>query len=598
MLPPQLDLVVHATHEAGAKVGGIGAVLDGILAEPTYNRIANRTILVGPFDPSNLTEVERLRAPSNNFEILHSTLDGVIVPSQELARAFERIELYYHVNILYGRRRFGEVEHEVLLVDPRDVVASVENAYKFLLWERFGVDSRLYESSGEFEWYLRAADPSFAALQALVGEGEIPRPPKLRAPRPGRNILIAHEWLGVPLALSALFQQPGAYRTIFYAHEVATVRPLVEDNPGHDTRFYNVMKAAHHEGLFLQDAFGDRSVFFKHALLTTVTSFDAILAVSDVIVDELHFLSHEFASRPVALVYNGIPNSHIATEERRTSIVRMQDYAATLLKIRPTWIFTHVTRLVKSKGLWRDLEVMEALDASLARRGESAVLFTLSSSIPAGRRVEDVLQWEREYGWPVLHREGNGDLIGPETEYYQSVEAFNTRAKASRVLLFNQYGWSPDRCGTRMPADMETSDIRNGSHLEFGQSIYEPFGIGQLEPLAAGAICCLSSVCGCVGFIKEAGGSNLSNVVVADYVTLPPALRDLDLAGLLRLGEPERKTVESAESASVAKRILDSLPRTPDAMHRLLEDGSALSQRMSWKTVVEYKLLPALLNMF
>ena len=39
-----------------------------------------------------------------------------------------------------------------------------------------------------------------------------------------------------------------------------------------------------------------------------------------------------------------------------------------------------------------------------------------------------------------------------------------------------------------MPADMEFLDIRRGSDLEFGQSIYEPFGIAQVEPLTYGAI--------------------------------------------------------------------------------------------------------------
>lgn len=598
MLPPELDLVIHATHEAGAKVGGIGAVLDGILGDATYNRIVNRTVLVGPFDPSNLTEAERLRAPGNGLTVLYSTLDGLCQVGQDLARALERIELYYHVNILYGKRRFGQWEHEVLLVDPRDVVYSVENAFKFLLWEHYGVDSRLYESSGEFEWYVRAAEPSLAALQALVGEGDFTRPPRIRSAPPGRAVMIAHEWLGVPLALSSIFHQPAAYRTVFYAHEVATVRPLVEDNPGHDTRFYNVMAAARREGLYLQDVFGDRIKFFKHALLTTVTGFDAVLAVSDVIVEELQFLSQEFASRAIALVYNGVPSKQVAPDERLASVQRMRDYAGILLDSRPTWVFTHVTRLVKSKGLWRDLEVMQALDSALSERGESAVLFTLSSAIPAGRRVEDVIRWEEEYGWPVSHHEGNGDLIGPEVDYYKDIEEFNGSAKACRILLFNQYGWSPERCGTRMPSGMQPTDIRIGTHLEFGQSVYEPFGIGQLEPLPAGAICCLSSICGCVGFLKEARGSRDENIVVADYVTLPPALRDLDLSGLVHLGEAERRSVEAAESRLVAEKILERLPRTSDAAARLSQDGYSLARRMSWETVVQDRLLPTLLNLF
>jgi hypothetical protein len=598
MLSPELDLVVHATHEAGAKVGGIGAVLEGILADATYNRIVNRTILVGPFDPSNLTELERINTLSNGFQTIYSTLDGVSQIGEDLARAFERIELYYHVNILYGKRRFGAAQHEVLLIDPRDVVVSVENAFKFHLWEHFGIDSRLYESSGEYESFVRAAEPSFAALQALVGDGDYPRPPRLRASRGGRMVLLSHEWLGVPLALSAFFHQPGAYRTFFYAHEVATVRPLVEDNLGHDTRFYNVMKAARSRGLFLEDVFGDRSAFFKHALLTAAPEFNGILAVSDLIVEEMHFLSQRFTLRPISLVYNGIPSPQVSLDERSESLARMKEYGATLTGTHPTWVFTHVTRLVRSKGLWRDLKVMEELDGSLAARGETAMLFTLSSTVPAGRREQDVLRWEKEYGWPVTHHEGNGDLIGPEADYYRSIQDFNGRAKASRIVLFNQYGWTPDRCGTRMPTGMQPMDIRYGTHLEFGQSIYEPFGIGQLEPLAAGALCCLSSVCGCIGFIKQVGGGELPNVVVGDYVTLPASLRGLGLDGLLHLDQREREMVEAVESARVARRILEFLPRTAADAERLLDQGAALSRKLSWQVVVEEGLLPALLNGF
>jgi glycosyltransferase involved in cell wall biosynthesis len=598
MLPPEIELVVHATHEAGAKVGGIGAVLDGILAEPTYNQVVRRTVLVGPFNPSNLAEMERIYSPGNGFHAIYSTLDGIANVSAELAHAFEQIELYYHVNLLYGKRRFGNTEHEVLLIDPREVVASVVNLYKYQLWSQFGIDSRRYEDSPDYEWYVRAAEPSFAALQALVGQGEYPRPPRLRAAREGRAVLLAHEWLGLPLAFSARSHEPGCYATAFYAHEVATVRRLVENNPGHDTRLYNVMHAARRQGLYLEDVFGDQRDFFKHALLMAAANLDGIFAVSDVTLDELRFLSPAFANRPIALVYNGVPSPPLTLVEHQASKARMQQYGENLTGRRPTWVFTHVTRLVPSKGLWRDLRVMEQLDRQLAAQGESALLFTLSSALPVGRRVEEVLRWETEYDWPLVHHAGNGDLIGLEVDYNRAIEEFNARALASRIILFNQYGWGDARCGQRMPADMQPTDIRYGTDLEFGQSIYEPFGIGQLEPLATGALCCVSSICGCVGFIKQVGGMKLPNVVVADYVTLPPRLEGMDLASLLAIGQHERDMVEVAESARVANKIFERLPRGDAAAQSSLEAGFALSQRMSWKVVVEEGLIPALAGLF
>ncbi len=39
-----LETVVHFTHEAGFKVGGIGAVLDGLLGAPAYVEAVPRTV--------------------------------------------------------------------------------------------------------------------------------------------------------------------------------------------------------------------------------------------------------------------------------------------------------------------------------------------------------------------------------------------------------------------------------------------------------------------------------------------------------------------------------------------------------------------------
>ena len=49
----------------------------------------------------------------------------------------------------------------------------------------------------------------------------------------------------MPTALAAILEgEQSRFRTIFYAHEVAPMRRVVEGNPGHDTMFYNVMRTA------------------------------------------------------------------------------------------------------------------------------------------------------------------------------------------------------------------------------------------------------------------------------------------------------------------------------------------------------------------
>lgn len=581
-----LDLVVHSTHEAGIKLGGIGAVLDGLLSQAAYNDGVKRTILAGPLNTADDLEMSRLFAPRNHFRPLYMTWRGENEVASELAAAFNQVERDYEVYVVYGKRKFGAYEHEVLLIDPHNVNPASVSETKYFISEKFGIDSFRYQSDGEYNWYLAAAAPSFAALGALVNW------------LPGRAVLLAHEWLGLPVAFAAIHRQPGAYKTVFYAHEAATMRPIVEGDGGHDTRFYNVLKRARQDHLYVNDLFGDVSWNYRHAMLNAADGFDAFLAVSDITLNELQFLGPHFAARRISLVYNGVPAQTINLDQRWVSKDHLAQYAENLLGFRPTWVFSHVTRMVLSKGLWRDIRVMEHLDRMLAARGESAVLFTLSSTIPAGKASEEVWRWEAEYGWPARHRWDNGDLVGLEIDYWQAIQAFNARAQASRIVLVNQFGWSRDRCGGRMPAAMEYVDIRRGTDVEFGQSIYEPFGIAQLEPLSSGALCCLSTSCGCAYFIEKSGGLELKNIALADYITLPYGWEYPGARAMLNIGAHERDQIEAMESYRAAAKLIERLPRQGHDAWVLLEEGRALAEKMSWKVVAEQQLLPALQGLF
>src|SRR5205085_1225594 len=138
--------------------------------------------------------------------------------------------------------------------------------------------------------------------------------------------------------------------------------------------------------------------------------------------------------------------------------------------------------------------------------------------------ADEIRKMEQWHKWPVAHREGLPDLSGGEAAYYQGVQEFNACSRNIKVVFVNQFGWEQKLCGLRMPADMEFMDIRKGSDVEFGQSIYEPFGIAQVEPISFGGICVFSECCGCAGFVNlAAGGKPNPNFIVADYTELPTA---------------------------------------------------------------------------
>ena len=584
----RFDLVAHATHEAGLKLGGIGAVLNGLLGARSYLESVRRTVLIGPVDTSDKAEMERLIAPRNQLEIRYSSFHQVNQVDATLAAALAQIEANYNVHLLYGTRAFSNARHEVLLVDAGEVNEDKVDFFKGRVWWRYGIPSDRYEHHPEYNLYMNAAEPSFLALWALVGEDD--------GDGPANRFIIAHEFMGLPLVFAATLNAPGEYHSIFYGHEAATVRPIVEDHLGHDTMFYNVMARAMAEGESLEEVFGDQSGFFKHALLSAAPQCDGIFAVGDRVVDEMRFLNPAFAEKNIELVYNGVPSYKISLKQKLASKHKLQQYAVNLglFYAPPDFVFTHVTRMIVSKGLWRDVRVLEHLDGALAAEGKTAVLYVLSTIIPAGRPAEDVFRMEREYRWPVVRREGTPDLISHEIPLYHAFAAFNRTARATQIVFVNQFGWSRDRCGERMPADMEFMDIRQGSDLEFGQSIYEPFGIAQLEPLSFGALCVVSDVCGCVGFVRRVASPDQHNVIVADFTTLPPRIAKGDYRTALDIGRPERDAVEASSTRRVSNALLARLPRTPEAMAQMIEDGYQMSKQMSWEAVVSDYLLPSL----
>ncbi len=578
-----MSIVAHVTHEAIQKIGGIGTVLQGLLTARQYNQNIERTFLIGPQYGSGADIEESLGEDS---EVLYASSAGI--RNTSYADALQEIEETYHVEIVYGRRRFADdntgvaIFPEVILVNVSHIHPEYLSLFKLRIFERFSIESERYDDNWEYEEYVRLAEPGYRALRALIGEDtETP------------CFVISHEFMGMPFVLKTILEGQPNMKTIFYAHEVATARQIVENHPGHDTRFYNALERGLSEGKSIHDVFGDQFWFFKHALIDKAHLCDNIFAVGDLVVQELRFLAPPFCDSSIDLVYNGIPCARLDLSERLESKRRLQKYAENLLGATPDYVFTHVTRLVKSKGLWRDLQLLRHLDSLLASSGKTAVLFILSTEIGSGRSSEETHFMEAEYGWPLHHRIGAPDLVGSEIELNNDVTAFNLDATAIRVIFVNQFGWSRERCGAKMPEDMEFMDIRKGSDAEFGQSIYEPFGIAQVEPLSFGAICVISNVCGCSGFVRRVTDSaDVPNIIIADYTHIEPLPDSVE--GILGIGAAERDRIEANNSRAIAAKLADSLPRDDREVDKMIQRGYEIAAKMSWEVVVEDYFLPGL----
>jgi glycosyltransferase involved in cell wall biosynthesis len=575
------NIAVHVTHEAAGKIGGIGAVLQGFFTCPSYLEAVQRSILISPLFTTEGPAESRL---GEGGEVLYSSIDGLINPGY--STAFRRIESLYNVGIVYGRRTFLDEDTgvrstpEVLLIDVRYMDIGMLNDFKRRLFAEFGVQSHLHEHLWEYEQYIRLAPPAIAALKALrMAEG--------------RTTIIAHEFMGMPTALGAILEPYCNFRTVFYAHEVATVRRIVEEHPGHDTMFYNVMQQAHRDRLCVNEVFGNQHTYFKHALVEAAKYCDRIYAVGDYVADELRFLSSDFESADIDIIYNGVPAYEITRGQKQAAKEKLQHYCQSLLDFRPDYVFTHVTRLVRSKGLWRDLRVLHEIEKSLRAQGKTAVFLLLSTEV-SRRRSCDISTMEANYGWPVAHREGWPDLSGGEADFYTAIQQFNARSHNIKAIFINQFGFDPRSCGRQMPDNMEFLDIRKGTDVEFGQSIYEPFGIAQFEPLTFGGICVVSNVCGCTGFLRDVtAGREVRNVIIANYTNLGEH-QYADIEDLQQINRKVRDHIEAVEGARVAQEILDRLPRNDAELESLIHEGHQLAHNMSWDIVVRKYLLNGL----
>ncbi|MCC5830692.1 MAG: hypothetical protein JJU36_14695 [Phycisphaeraceae bacterium] len=577
---PKLTLA-HVTHEAVEQIGGIGTVLEGLISSPVYQNQVKRSILVGPTQAHIHADPEKRLGEAG--KVLYSSIDNI--DRLGLAGKFRPIEWAFNTRIVYGTRTFDPPgqkrsgETEILLFDVFSTNHDRLAVLKLRLWERFGLDSSRYDKLWDYEEWVRMAEPTYYGLLALLKDEDFP------------CVMFSHEFMGMPSVLHAILEGNDRFRTVFHGHECATARRLVEDHDGHDTMFYNVLRQARRQGRYVNEVFGDQSHFFRHALVSRSHLCDGVIAVGDYTGQELQFLDPHFRDQPVDIVYNGIPAAPVTLTEKNAARRMLIDYSKALLGWSPDLLMTHVTRPVISKGLWRDIKVCHYLDGLLGQKKQKGVLYILTSG-GGTRRHQDVMSMEKNYGWPRFHRDGYPDLVGPEVDLHRMIEPFNASHQNIQIVLVNQFGWSRQRIGGRLPKDMNIAHLRLATDVEFGMATYEPFGISPLEPLNAGAVCMISNVCGCEKFVEHVtAGKGAPNVICADYTRLD---HERDIPELLAMTRQERDAIEETTSAQLADELWSRLPHTDRQREKLIESGQKLVRKMGWDQVIEESLVPML----
>ncbi len=564
--------IVHVTHETTQKIGGIGAVLKGFFTSSAYLGFTKRSIIVGPLFDKHCSVSKRL---GEGGHVLYSFWDGIA--NTRYAPAFQEIERIYNAGIVYGTKTFKdeqagiESSQEVILVDVTRMYDEPVDELKKYLYQRFGIQSDRYEHIWEYEQYVRLAPVVISILKAIDAAD-------------GSTVIVGHEWMGMPTVLAGLCDNYTNFKTVFYAHEVATIRRIVEEQPFRDIGFYRNLQLAQPQGKYLNDVYSDQSDYFKHPLIEASRHCHRVLAVGDYTASELRFLGPGFKNALIDVVYNGIGAYKTTLKEKLASKAKIQQYCSNLLGYKPDFVITHVTRLVKSKGLWRDIGILENIEKQLQKTGQNAVLFVISTET-SKRDPESIRFMESAYAWPVAHREGWPDLSGGEAEFYSLVQRFNTRSRHAKALLINQFGFDRKSCGENMPEDIRLVDLRRGTDVELGLSTYEPFGISHIEPLTFGGLCVISSICGCAGFIRRITGQQpVNNVIIADYIE--------DAKNYANIDENVIAQIEKNVNEHLAEKISNHL-LTAD-LEKMIQSGYALAQKMSWDSVVTNYVVPNL----
>ena len=569
-----MRVAVHVTHEAVQKIGGIGSVINGLCTENTYTSFFTTTILYGPLFSTAGDVTSRL---GKGGEVLYSSYDHY--DRNEYHGTLYPIVRKYHADIVYGKRtlvcEFNSARSatlDVILVEPTKMKVEEVGILKYKLWERYALQSDQY-TDWDYEQYVRIAVPYLDILNAL-GFGK------------ATLYHFSHEYMGIPCALAAQLtaSERKRHRTIFYAHEVSPCRAVVESSPGHDVSFYTTMTDNERAGRSFEQEYGSGGSGYRADLVKRTRYFDHVFAVSDLVKREYQYLIPEADERKVHVVYNGIPIKYVTHEEKQESRAHLRHYIGNLFEFTPDYVFTHVTRLVVSKGIWRDITFLHILDEQFAKLGLKGAYILLSTLIGTGREALHTARMEREYGWPAVHREGWPDLVGSEIDIYNYLSTFNSKSRCIKGVFVNQFGFSRRKCGNRVPEDAEFLDLRIGSDAEFGFSIYEPFGIAQLETVPFGGIAALSSACGCSYAVREvfSGGFKLHHVF--DFIGGAAHVRpDMNLRSL---GIEERFEIEKALLRKEAEAFITALPKTDSERMEVLDTVQDRIELLSWKATV------------
>jgi len=556
--------VVHVVRD-GQEGTAPAAALAGLLTCRSYFAAAERTVIIGPWRAAGEAP-ERLLGPGG--EVLYCTRAGRT--DHRYAQVFAEIERKFDVALLYGRRYLANPQAqlkaaaEVALLDVSQANVNPVHALKAWLFEEFGLDSLRHEGQPEYETALRLAPAALAVLRAL-GASDPSHP----------AVLVAHDASALPTALAAILDPLQTFKTLYFAHDLPTIRRLIEQHPGHDTLFFNACRWADGKPVYLPEFFGPQDDGYEYMLAQAAQHCDHVLGLGWHAAAEFRFLHPGFQHLTIDTAYDGLVARELSLGQKRPHRQHVQEALGACLGYRPDFILVHASGPGTRSGFWRDLRVLEHLDEPLRLEGRTAVLVFLDAA-EAGQ--------------------GNPALPAERTAFLTALQACNSRCRNVQAVPLCLLGESaPPAAEPVAAAQLTRTDFQLAADVEFNQSIYDPCGLPPLASLGAGAISVISSACGCRDLIGGLSGfRGAPNVIVADYTQLGQPAERLSLEELLAIDRAFRDRIEQRVAAQAAQELFGRLARDDRQREQLLGSGYQLAAQMDWNQLCQRHFVPAL----
>jgi hypothetical protein len=643
-----VDNLAWVSWEAARFLGGYTTLLANLTASPVYQQHVGKTILMGPlYMPLDCDLYDPLETPRSIADRLNCTTlysprqkpsDIVVHPA--LAYNLREIERRYNVEIFYLKDK-GTTSHEVerilinfsACITPSYTYSRTLPIFLRKFKEKVGVEFLRHEKITQHSAFWDAiyaakswsginpsdnivenfrrktlcdtnmqrydhpdnnslygallAEPATEALQTILGQNQT-------------CVFFAQDTLSLPMAynINQIREWIGKrnIKTVYYAGDIDPIRNLIDgyvlpnvqldseggfdwEGPIRKLISRSIENSPSRKKHLLEiPALLHIQTHGNMRLIQHGWKLDMVTAISDNVVDEFMFVDPGFSNLTnIPICYPGIATVPCTIESKERARKLLLSYAWTEwgfdLDTSTTLMAVHTARAVRAKGFSRDISIIKALGQQLLADGIGILLIIVTA-------------WKGK----------EGDLI---RSLISASEDINSSLPNVRLKVINEFHW-PDRAEPgSYPTNLSREDLHQATDISLGLSTYDTFAISPLEPMSCGAICVISTGCGCARRVQKLEGYE-SNIVIADYANgLNEILGgDDDEKTILEITYQQKRNIEDKAAETFAAKLAEKVPRNKKQRADAQERGTMLAKQMNWDDEITRSFIPVLEDLF